>query len=168
MCSCLAIINMSYSRADRQSEARSHFFFVFILYKLLMGKERQNERKANRLLIYGLYIFSDLSVTVKLHCVVERDLLTQVLWVAAQNDALYISCFFSMKPNESDKYCRSKFKCTDDGTSSVFILMVIRSFLDGGWGDHLQEPTLTFSPTTAKANYYANGALVDSDLSEVV
>lgn len=146
-------------------------FFVFILYKLLMGKERKNERKAHRLLIYGLYIFSHLSVTVKLHCVIERDLLTQVLWVAEQNDALYISCFFSMKPNESDKYCRSKFKCTDDGASSVFILMVIRSFLDGGWAggvDHLQEPTLTFSPTTAKANYYANGALVDSDLSEVV
>lgn len=34
MCSCLAIINMSYSWADRQNKAQSHFFISFFFFFL--------------------------------------------------------------------------------------------------------------------------------------
>lgn len=91
MCSCLAIINMSYSRADRQSKAWSHFVFFISLQTSDGEKERPfvflfTAFKFS-LTLENYKTLSDLSVTVKLHCVFERNLLTQVLWVAAQNNA---------------------------------------------------------------------------------
>lgn len=159
MCSCLAIIKMSYSWADRQEKSSVTFFFK----KGLNGREFL-------LCFYGPQILFDSNKTINPWTWMSLwGRFTQKCFilsapVAAQSTfKLFFFIFTENQMQKVKKYCfiswvEANLSASIIEAFSLFILSMTQGF---SGDEFLQRPPLTSSPATGKTNYYASGELVD-------